>query len=293
VCKCRICGAEWMNIGGRGNKGARSAYCSDGCFQSRHRYESRGSYRRSCATCGTDFETTQPSKRYCNERCRKGQLSGRYDVRDTTECRWCGRGFRRAAAQLRKLYCEAECQKAYRAWDARGPLVSWLPEPPPPPSEPVRGACEWCLRLFVVKRSTQLYCSTKCRQAAYSEPVSVHFIECFGCGDLFTSRRSEAKYCSRGCRKARDRWPISPKKRAKVLERDGGICHLCSEPVDESDFTLVVGSDGRETVVVGERYPSLDHLVPKSLGGDHSMSNLKTAHHGCNSRRGVSELEAA
>lgn len=53
-----------------------------------------------------------------------------------------------------------------------------------------------------------------------------------------------------------------------VLRRDGGICHLCHQP----------GAD------------SADHLLPRSLGGKDTMSNLAAVHHNtgqrCNRYRG-------
>jgi 5-methylcytosine-specific restriction endonuclease McrA len=54
--------------------------------------------------------------------------------------------------------------------------------------------------------------------------------------------------------------------KARVIKRDGGICHLCGKP----------GAD------------TADHLVPVSLGGAvYAMSNLAAAHHDpCNRLRG-------
>lgn len=61
--------------------------------------------------------------------------------------------------------------------------------------------------------------------------------------------------------------------RAEVLARDDYVCHLC----------------GQETLP-GEgqhhpRYPTLDHLIPLSRGGEHSMENVATACFRCNTRR--------
>lgn len=56
--------------------------------------------------------------------------------------------------------------------------------------------------------------------------------------------------------------------KARVIRRDGGICHLCGR----------VGAD------------SADHLVPYSEGGTDLPSNLKAVHHNvapyCNRLRG-------
>jgi 5-methylcytosine-specific restriction endonuclease McrA len=53
--------------------------------------------------------------------------------------------------------------------------------------------------------------------------------------------------------------------RLLVLERDGGICHLCHLP-------------GATTV---------DHLVPAALGGGDDLANLAAAHVPCNSAKGA------
>lgn len=67
--------------------------------------------------------------------------------------------------------------------------------------------------------------------------------------------------------------------RLAIYERDNWTCHLCNEPVDF------------EAPCTSNRYPSLDHLVPRSKGGTDEPDNLRTCHRACNSRRGVKDLE--
>lgn len=57
--------------------------------------------------------------------------------------------------------------------------------------------------------------------------------------------------------------------KAKVLAERGRVCHLCGAP----------GAD------------SVDHIVPRKLGGDDSIDNLLPAHLSCNSSRGAKSLE--
>lgn len=59
--------------------------------------------------------------------------------------------------------------------------------------------------------------------------------------------------------------------RAKLVERDGGICHLCGLPVAEGEV-------------------SVDHLIPISKGGGHTWDNVALAHTRCNVRRGAKPL---
>jgi hypothetical protein len=65
------------------------------------------------------------------------------------------------------------------------------------------------------------------------------------------------------------------RKRLRVIERDGGICHICGQP----------GADGA------------DHLVPRIDGGTDDEDNLAAVHHfkgpRCNLRRGAGTVEAA
>jgi 5-methylcytosine-specific restriction endonuclease McrA len=58
----------------------------------------------------------------------------------------------------------------------------------------------------------------------------------------------------------------------RIGDRDGWVCHLCG---------CRVRPKGR-----GYLAPTIDHLVPRSLGGGGYDTNLRLAHRYCNSRRG-------
>lgn len=58
-----------------------------------------------------------------------------------------------------------------------------------------------------------------------------------------------------------------------IFARDGWACQLCSLPVD------------RGAKFPHPQSPSLDHIVPLSLGGDHVPSNTQCTHLGCNMRK--------
>jgi len=59
---------------------------------------------------------------------------------------------------------------------------------------------------------------------------------------------------------------IEPVNASEVYERDHYLCHVC-----------------RRLVPARER--SLDHLIPLTRGGAHSMNNVALAHRRCNSKR--------
>lgn len=62
--------------------------------------------------------------------------------------------------------------------------------------------------------------------------------------------------------------------RAKVYERDGGICGLCGEKIE-----LRFKAPHPQSL-------SLDHIIPLTKGGAHTYENAQVAHYGCNSRKG-------
>lgn len=60
---------------------------------------------------------------------------------------------------------------------------------------------------------------------------------------------------------------------AEVLERDRWTCHLCGKRI------------GKSYPPYHPRSASVDHVIPLSRGGEHSMQNVRAAHFGCNSAK--------
>ena len=102
-------------------------------------------------------------------------------------------------------------------------------------------------------------------------------------------------YCSDACARKANNATHEHRRRARIeaamvdrditvdglFKRDGGICHLCGGRCDYEDFVVVNG-----TTICGDWYPSIDHVIPLSKGGEHSWSNVKLAHRICNSIKG-------
>ena len=63
-----------------------------------------------------------------------------------------------------------------------------------------------------------------------------------------------------------------------LFRRDVGKCWLCGERCNFEDYTVRDGN-----FIVGDWYPSIDHVIPLVKGGKHSWANVKLAHHRCNS----------
>ncbi len=79
------------------------------------------------------------------------------------------------------------------------------------------------------------------------------------------NREKAAEYEHRRRMAKRCNGQMIPYIRAEIFERDGWICQLCAEPV-ESD-------------------PTIDHIVPLSVGGEDSPENVQLAHRSCNSSK--------
>lgn len=68
---------------------------------------------------------------------------------------------------------------------------------------------------------------------------------------------------------------IEPVDAFRVYDRDGWRCQLCRRPVDRA-------LDGNARMG-----PTLDHVVPLALGGEHSYANTQLAHRRCNLAKGA------
>lgn len=165
--------------------------------------------------------------------------------------------------------------------------------------------CLWCGKEFLSKHNAKQCGSKGCRKS-YHLPISPSNCKdltliaspprnispkttivkggwftsgkCKTCGTNFTSRFSDTT-CSKKCQKNRNkdhkRW-ITDDRRQAIYERDNWLCQICGLPVDKH---LPRGT-------YTPNAPTLDHIMPRSLGGSHDDTNLRLAHHICNSKRG-------
>jgi 5-methylcytosine-specific restriction endonuclease McrA len=113
-----------------------------------------------------------------------------------------------------------------------------------------------CGRAFTTSRAATIYCPEHRRRALLS-----------------LMRRQNAIRRARLGPRAWNKIPI-----ADLYVRDRGICWICEKPVP---------ADARFPHPLS---PSTDHVVPLSLGGEHSWLNVRLAHLRCNNRRGARSL---
>jgi hypothetical protein len=70
---------------------------------------------------------------------------------------------------------------------------------------------------------------------------------------------------------------VSRALRARIGERDGWICQICSKPVDPNHQWQRTGEPERN-----HDHPTVEHLLPVCVGGTDDPDNLAIAHYGCN-----------
>lgn len=107
---------------------------------------------------------------------------------------------------------------------------------------------------------------------------------CIAC-DTTAWNRKRFLYCTPRCKRkatGRDTKWISKAKRLEIYHRDGWVCQICFDPVP------------KDTWGVSEYSPlqaSLDHILPRALGGGNSPDNLRLTHILCNSLRGLGDYK--
>lgn len=118
--------------------------------------------------------------------------------------------------------------------------------------------------------------------------------ECTYCGKEFKNARSNSKFCSIECRNKQSNKERETKRKnrlkmngkydwnisiPKLIKRDK-VCKICGKEVDLLDIVNAKG-----TMIAGDNYPSIDHIIPVSKGGTHTWDNVQLAHRHCNTKK--------
>lgn len=195
------------------------------------------------------------------------------------ECAYCGKEF----TGRRRKYCSKECNdEAYKARMRAN--YKWIS---------VRHThCDMCGKELPPRRIR--FCSVECGHRWHN--IKNGWVldhgeltkTCCVCGKEFKTWKTRKDTCSEKCSRIMKNQKHDFRRDAKsgielrkLAERDGQICHLCGEPVQWDDF-----EQKGDYKVFGNKYPSIDHVLPISLGGQHSWDNVRLAHRQCNSMKG-------
>ena len=164
--------------------------------------------------------------------------------------------------------------------------------------------CCWCFSYFE-RSSNGKYCGDVCRRSAQTHQarfghVNFSTMPLCSCGRIATPPKEKRHYrkslgrsklcqfCRAEKQKQSDINRASKKyqfrkevlKRGERIEidnlviRDGFDCQICDEPIDWSRCKAK------------KLWPSLDHIIPISKGGEHIYDNCRMVHFGCNAKKG-------
>lgn len=241
----------------------------------------------SCIGCGSSFQSKKADRKYCALDCFNLVQAA---LRPPKECEQCGvmfRPHRPGGKAIKGLsangrFCSVVCYGASKRKQ----------------SEPiVFQSCTECGS--PVQRKGAITCGRGCgnirtkrliREATKAKAVDRQFA-CHTCEQACVAPYGDkrSRFCSAACAGIAGRRVRKQKERArlkaayvecvdpiKVFERDGWRCHLCGRHTPRK----LRGS-------YRPNAPELDHIVPLSVGGDHSYRNTACACRACNGAKGA------
>lgn len=164
-------------------------------------------------------------------------------------------------------------------------------------AENERRAAEVSASKAYKKRIAALQKSIENEIKRFSDKLEMEYRECADCGRIFYSekRKQRCDNCDGKHRAILNKKRNSRRgaqRRAKLsaamvdkdinlvdlFKKSNGICYLCGKPCDTEDRHEANG-----TIICGDMYPSIDHVIPLARGGQHSWNNVRLAHRICNS----------
>ena len=193
-------------------------------------------------------------------------------------CRTCGAAIDYKGSGTRaQRYCSVRC----RNW--------WNAHPGEEPRWKGARRCEHCGDGIASDDIRVRYCDKRCRLAAQTGSRYRRYLDCAFCGARFRSQNGKQRYCSPRCRIKRNQADGSSTTLRRMAERHGGergerftrrdvcerdnwVCQLCLTPIDPMS---------RDTRLMA----SVDHKVPLTKGGAHSLANVQAAHRACNAAK--------
>lgn len=305
--KCKKCGKLFEQNG----RGRKKIYCSNECARAADRDNKRITYtgkrRQTCRRCGAELPKNKSY--YCCDECRieyeKDQRQGHgYFKR---ECPVCNVIF--FTRRGRQITCSTDCSHKLhnqRSYDYDKDRAKYLRKHPEAKTKEQiheesieRKAQEQIERAERAEKREKDKAQRAQEKAALKAWNIAHWLnysekhKCVICGNTYTAKYPLQKYCSKACaaREPKKRYKARRAERLKIIDtgitlekvakRDGNICQICGCKVDWTDKKIAP-----KTVVCGDMYPSIDHIIPVSKDGADSWDNVQLAHRICNALKG-------
>lgn len=215
-------------------------------------HKSNGAIEVRCNDCGNTFTIGEKVTRALKVRrsARCPHCWAATHQKNVPVCTICRREF---AGRVGRKTCSEECNKELaRRRSAQADRIRRVYDGPPI-------HCKCCYKEFVPTYGDKrrVFCSAEC-SIKYERHKRRH-----------EQRIKKKKYTGKLDR------DISLEK---LAQRDNNVCHICGRKCDRRDYK----TDTRGNVVVGDRYPSVDHVLPLANGGAHVWDNVRLAHCKCN-----------
>lgn len=262
ICKCEVCGKEFES---EKNKRFCSSSCSGKFGRAKQlnvdiNYVKEKEYS-TCLYCGKTFEkrarTNKDKNWYCSRECADKSKVKPKQVKEKVLykliCKHCGKEFE---SETKRKYCSNICRdKEADIKDRVNNIINHY-------KKMKVNICEHCgIEFPIMFRGSDKYCSTKCNRRAMRNRCKETIKD--------NAHRRRARKKNNG--------KVEKIYRKKVFERDNWTCKICGAKVDK-EMIWVHGS-------LNSYYPTLDHIIPLSKGGEHTYENVQTACFICNSKK--------
>lgn len=220
-----------------------------------------------CAYCGAEFLSNHGNRKYCSSRCRHTASS----LRQGYDCSVCGKRMHKSSSKAEVPTCD-KC----RTTNPDGTVKHGT-------ATQYKKGCRCRVCKDGMARRAREYAdqyrdkygispTKRYKRERRGNPIEDQI--CVKCGDplKISYFHKDVEPMHKECRGS---FYVSRYVRRGVYERDDWMCHLCGEPTEPD-------SEWHD-----DWHPTLDHIIPRSTGGDHCLDNLRTAHRWCNLVRGV------
>lgn len=299
---CKQCNKPFMDI----SKFNKEKYCSELC--KKKWINENPKHEKICLQCNEKFKTNIKKAKYCSTTCqlkmlkelnagRKGnnaKMTEERKIIETLKIKHPNYIFRGGFTGI-DGYLTLECKNCGYIFERSGQILK--------PSSIQNIVCKECLNIKKEKKIKEKAYTLKIKKEKLERMKKekeikkeierlekIKTIICEECGNEFeTNRPITTKYCCDICRKR----AANRKKDeriykngdadtsitlTKLISRDNNTCYICGNECNDTDFKL--NKDGY--FIVGNTYPSIEHVIPLSKGGLHSWDNVKLACFRCN-----------
>lgn len=202
------------------------------------------------------------------------------------DCEWCGNELLNTKSPRRR-FCNDICRARARVNRAETTGTNLV-------------TCQTCSKEFRTYRDNKTFCSEECRMNCKSNGrnkpniVKISLINnCDECGNEYETSSKSQRFCSYKC-KTKNRNKLNELQRrkyyiegdntislSKLIDKENNLCYICGAECNSNDLV----TDDKGTVICGNEYPSIEHVIPLSKGGKHEWNNVKLAHRVCNIKK--------